>query len=98
MKLPKWFWGALIILCMTQWTVGIWIEVLTSRARDAFLVIVLISFIVYPIFSLITVFLIKGNRNIDKSYKVLWVILLVLGFITNPAVFHTIDQFLCFFC
>ena len=94
MKLPKWFWGTLIILCITQWTVGIWIEILTGSARDAFLVIVLISFIVYPIFSIITVLLIKKKYIVKKSYKVLWVTLLILGFITNPAVYHAIIQFL----
>jgi hypothetical protein len=89
MKIPKWFWFGYIGLCLIQWTVGIWIEEVTNNARDAFLIIVIISFILYPVFSILSIWSFKKNNT-----KRIGSILLLLGFITNPAVYPLVKSIL----
>jgi hypothetical protein len=92
MKLPKWFWYGLVLLCLIHWSVGLWIELLTITARDAFLVIVLFSFIIYPIFTIVSFSSFRSNKELTRADKRLGVILLSLGFITDPAVFQVFKQ------
>lgn len=94
MKLPLWFLISFIVFCFLQWTVGVWIELVTNNARDALLVIVVISFILYPIFTFCSIISFRKNKILSITSKRIGVALLLIGFITNPAVFQVFKQIL----
>ncbi|WP_041964402.1 hypothetical protein [Mesobacillus selenatarsenatis] len=94
MKLPIWFLISLSGICFLQWTLGYWIELITNNARDAFLIIIAISYIVYPVFTIFSVISLRKNKAITRTSKKIGVTLLLLGFITNPAVYQALRQVL----
>ncbi|WP_248512607.1 hypothetical protein [Sporosarcina sp. NCCP-2222] len=85
-------WTILLLLCLSQWSMGFWIEQITYSARDAFLVIFFVSFIVYPIYIIFSGYRLKKNKWISTSQKRLYYIFAVGGFLSNPALFHLLRQ------
>ena len=94
MKLPIWFLISISGICFLQWTLGYWIELITNNARDAFLIIIAISFIVYPVFTIFSIISLVKNKALSRISKKIAVTLLLFGFITNPAVFQALRQVL----
>lgn len=94
MKLPIWFLISLSGICIFQWTLGYWIELITNNERDAFLVIIAISFIIYPVFTIYSIIRLEKNKELSRLSKKMGVSLLIFGFITNPAVFQALRQVL----
>jgi hypothetical protein len=92
MKIPYWIWTGLIILYFLQWSVGLWIEVITNNSKSALFVIVLLSFIIYPIYCFIVLAYIRRNAiRRHLSSRILYIFLLI-GFFTNPAVLQVFKQ------
>ncbi|MBT2636718.1 hypothetical protein J7E37_02130 [Bacillus sp. ISL-39] len=67
---------------------------MTNNARDAFLIFLVISFIVYPVFTIFSVISLRKNKALSRTSKRIGVTLLLFGFITNPAVFQVLRQVL----
>ncbi|MBB4826763.1 drug/metabolite transporter (DMT)-like permease [Sporosarcina luteola] len=86
------YWAILLLFCTMQWSVGLWIEQVTYRARDAFLVIFFLSFVVYPIYTILSGDRLKRNEWISQSQKRLYYIFAIGGFLSNPALFHLLGH------
>jgi xanthine/uracil permease len=88
-RLPSWFWISFLFLCSIQWGVGLWVERLTSSSSQALILIGIVSFIIYPIFSIISLIYFK-KKQLPKATILVGIILLIVGFLTNPSVFQII--------
>lgn len=91
-KIPYWIWTGLIIICISQWTVGLWIESVTNSAKIAFIVIVSISFVLYPIYCFIVLSYIHRKKFFNTQNRIILYVFLVIGFVTNPAVLQFFKQ------
>ena len=92
MKIPYWIWTGFFILCISQWTIGLWIEGVTDNAKSAFVVIVLLSFVLYPIYCFVILVYVRRKKTIPHFYRRIVYVLVLIGFVTNPAVLYLFKQ------
>lgn len=91
-KVPIWIWVGAILFCILEWTFGYWVPRITDNTKEAFLITMFFSFILYPIFAIIAICEVFDKIQENKVRTFAFIVIMV-PFITNKFIYDFVAFF-----